>query len=152
MEGVDEVWVFILRSQNILLVSASELNLEHRISNSSKPLGCRHLIIVVQDIDLVWVAGVWIREEEVVRRQTDRIQSKVRPLLTDPVDELSGCEKYSLPRRPGPDVETWCSAHLSLSLAARWGSLVSSLRKLLGNVIRFYPFYILFFLNHDLLL
>ena len=92
MEGVDEVWMLILSSENILLVSACELNLQQRyskISPKSSLVSPHYLIILVQEIDLVRVTGVWIREEEIVRRQTDRIQSELRPLFTDPLDQLS---------------------------------------------------------------
>ena len=77
MEGVDEVRMLILSSENILLVSAGELD----------------LVILVQEVDLVRVARVWIREEEIVRGQTDRIQSEVRPLATDPLDQFSSWKK-----------------------------------------------------------
>ena len=96
MEGVDEVWMFILSPENILLVSASELNLKQgkncQISRK-KCLWCYHLVIVVQEIDLVRIAGVRVREEEIVRSQTDRIQAKLCPLLTDPLYQFSDCEK-----------------------------------------------------------
>ena len=49
---------------------------------------------------------------------------------------MSSLDAKSIHYQEGLDL-TCPGAYLSLSLAARWGSLVSSLRKLLGNVIRF---------------